>query len=167
MLFYTDEVTLNSLAHERGFSVRDVPRDGNCLISAVAVQLDRVDIQLGETSLREQLVEHLQPHPYTHDGSSHFREFLSAPITSDDPSNADTEAPSEQDEYINSIEDPQLRQQLRWHNRARWCKGRQHGTQTTLRSSPVTECRSERCCAYSKQTLNFSATTLIDFNHYN
>ena len=37
--YYTDEVTLNSLAQERSFSVRDVPRDGNCLFSAVAVQL--------------------------------------------------------------------------------------------------------------------------------
>ena len=52
MLFYTDEVTLNSLARVRGFSVRDIPRDGNCLFSAVAVQLDRLGIQRGETSLR-------------------------------------------------------------------------------------------------------------------
>ena len=94
--------------------VRDVPRDGNCLFSAVAVQLDSLGIQPGETSLREQLVEHLQAHPYTHDGSSHLRDFLSAPVIREDTSNADTEAPSEQDEYINSIEDPQLRQQLRW-----------------------------------------------------
>ena len=55
MLFYIDEVTLNSLARDRGFSVRDVPRDGNCLFSAVAVQLDRLGIQPGEMSLREQL----------------------------------------------------------------------------------------------------------------
>ena len=31
-----------------------------------------------------------------------------------DPRNADTEAPSEQDEFINSIVNPQLQQQLRW-----------------------------------------------------
>ena len=72
----TDEVTLNSVAKERGFSVRDVPRDGNCLFSAMAVQLDSLGIQPGETSegtdslgiqpgetsLREQLVEYLQTH---------------------------------------------------------------------------------------------------------
>ena len=111
----TDEVTLNSLAQERGFSVRDVPQDSNCLFLAVAVQLDSLGIQPGEeTSLREQLVEYLQTHPYTHDGSSHFREYIPAPVISDDPSNADTEAPSEQDEFISSIENPQLRQQLRW-----------------------------------------------------
>ena len=91
-----------------------MPKDGNCLFSAVEVQLDSLGIERGETSLREQLVEYLQSHPYTHDGSSHLREFIPAPVVSDDPSNADTEAPGEQDEFINSIEDPQLRQQLRW-----------------------------------------------------
>ena len=87
----------NLLARERGFSVRDVPRDGDCLFSAVAVQLNVLGIQPGEMSLREQLVEYLEAHPYTHDGSSHFRNYVSAPVVSDDPSNADTEAPSEQD----------------------------------------------------------------------
>ena len=59
-------------------------------------------------------MEYLQAHPYTYDGSSHFREFILAPLISDDPSNADTEAPSKQDEFIDSVEDPRLRQQLRW-----------------------------------------------------
>ena len=113
-IIHTDEVTLNFLAQERGFSVRDVPRDGNCLFSAVAVQLDRLGIQPGETSMTEQLVEYLQAHPYTYDGSSHFREYIPAPVISDDPSNADTEAPSKQDEFIDSVEDSRLRQQLRW-----------------------------------------------------
>ena len=62
---HADEVTLSNLALERGFSVRDVPRDGNCLFSAVAVQLDSLGIQHGETGLREQLVEHLQNHLHT------------------------------------------------------------------------------------------------------
>ena len=105
---------MNSLDRERGFLVRDVPRDGDCLFSAVTMQLDSFGIQPGETSLREQLVEYLQAHPYTRDGSSHFREYIPAPVVSDDPSNVDTEAPSKQNEFISSIEDPRLRQQLRW-----------------------------------------------------
>ena len=113
-LVHSDEAILNSLAQERGFSVIDVPRDGDCLFSAVAVQLNSLGIQPGETSLREQLVEYLEAHPYTHDGSSHFRNYISAPVVSDDPSNADTEAPSEQDNVISSVDDLQLRQQLRW-----------------------------------------------------
>ena len=111
---FTRKLHLNSLVRERGFSVRDVPRDGDCLFSAVAVQLNSLGIQPGKTSLREQLMEYLEAHPYTHDGSSHFRNYVSAPVVSDDPSNADTEAPSEQDNIISSVDDLQLRQQLRW-----------------------------------------------------
>ena len=113
-LVHSDEAILNSLVRERGFSIRDVPRDGVCLFSAVSVQLNSFGIQPGETNLREQLVEYLEAHPYTHDGSSHFRNYISAPVVSDDLSNADTEAPSEQDDIINSVDDLQLRQQLRW-----------------------------------------------------
>ena len=74
-LVHSDEAILNSLARERGFSIRDVPRDGDCLFSAVAVQLNSLGIQPGETNLREQLLE---AHLYTHDGSSHFRNYISA-----------------------------------------------------------------------------------------
>ena len=95
-----DESTLSSLAREKGFAVRDVPRDGNCLFSAVAMTLENLGVQLGDRNLREELVEHLQSHPYTRDGSTHLRDYLSAPVAGDDPFNADTEAPSEQDEYI-------------------------------------------------------------------
>lgn len=110
----TDEVTLNSLAQERGFSVRDVPQNGDCLLSAVAVQLDSLGIEPGETTLSEQLVEYLQTHPYTqcHDGCSYFREYIPVLVISDDPSNVDTEAPSEKDEFISSIDNPHVRQQL-------------------------------------------------------
>ena len=108
------QVTLNSLARERGFSVQKVQRDGHYLFSAVEVQLESLNTKHGEIGLRERLVEYLQSHPYTHDGSSHLREFILAPVVSEDPSNADTEAPSEQDEFISSIEDPQMYQQLRW-----------------------------------------------------
>ena len=44
----TDEAILNSLARERGFVVQDVPRDGNCLFSAVSMQLENLGIQHGE-----------------------------------------------------------------------------------------------------------------------
>ena len=68
------------------------------------MQLGNLGVQLGDRNLREELVEHLQSHPYTHDGSTHLRDYLSAPVAGDNPFNADTEAPSEQDEYINSIQ---------------------------------------------------------------
>ena len=99
-----------SLARERGFTVEDVPGDGDCLFSAVRMLLENIGIQSGRRNLRAELVEHLQSSPYTH-GSSHLRNFVSAPIIAHDPLNADTEAPTRQDEVISSID---LRQQLRW-----------------------------------------------------
>ena len=95
----TDEATLKSLARERGFAVQDVTRDGNCLFSAIGMQLENLGIQLGERNMRAELVEHLQSHPYTH-GSSHLREYVSAPVMGDDSFNADNEAPTEHDEFI-------------------------------------------------------------------
>ena len=59
-IFHADQGTLNSLVRERGLSVQEVPRDANCLFSAVEVQLHHLGIERGETSLREQLVEYLQ-----------------------------------------------------------------------------------------------------------
>ena len=72
--------------------MRDVPRDGNCLFTAVETQLQRYEIQLGDESLREQLVTFLERHPYTHDGTSHLREFVAAPVVSADSYSADTES---------------------------------------------------------------------------
>ena len=78
------------------------------------MQLGNLGVQLGDRNLWDELVEHLQSHLYTRYGSTHLKDYLSAPVAGDDPFNADTEAPSEQDECINSIEDPELQQQLRW-----------------------------------------------------
>ena len=36
---------LNDLATERGFIIQDVPADGDCLFSAISVQLENVGIQ--------------------------------------------------------------------------------------------------------------------------
>ena len=130
---YSDEATLNSLARERGFAVQDVPGDGDCLFSAVGLQLENIGIQSGRRNLRAELVEHLQSSPYTHD-SSHLRNYVSAPVIADDPLNADTEAPTRQDEVISSIEDADLRQQLRWlqylETECR-CLGRSHSCSGT------------------------------------
>ena len=78
------------------------------------LQLDSFGIQHGETGLRKQIVEHLQSHPYTHDGSFHFWEYISALVVSGDPSNADTEASNEQWWVHQLREDPRLQQQLRY-----------------------------------------------------
>ena len=40
--------------------------------------------------------------------------FVCQPVAQIDAYNADTEPPTEEDEYINSITDPQLQTELRW-----------------------------------------------------
>ena len=43
--------------------------------------------------------------------------FLSKPVSSDDSYiNADTDQPTAEDEYINSVPDPQLQTELKWRN---------------------------------------------------
>jgi len=64
------------------------------------MQLNSLGIQF-EGSLREELVEYVQTHPFTHDG---LREYISAPIANQNAINADTELPNEQEEIINSTE---------------------------------------------------------------
>ena len=108
--FGDDLTTLTSLARERGFTLKDVPRDGNCLFSAVQLQLSNVQ------SLRQQLVSYFEDHPYAHDGITHLRDFVAAPFVGSDPHNADTEMPNEEDQHLNSIEDTATRLQLRWWN---------------------------------------------------
>ena len=82
------------------------------------MQLGNFGIQIGDRNLRAELVEHMQTTPYTHGmawlGSSHLRDYVSAPVVADDPLNADTELPTRQDEVISAVEDLDLRQQLRW-----------------------------------------------------
>ena len=110
----TDYTTLNALARDRGFLVQDVPGDGNCLFSAVALQLKQLGISTSSARLRQELVTYLHSNPLTHHGSSHFKNFISAAVVSDDPNNADTEAPNAVDQLLNSIEDQEVRQQQCW-----------------------------------------------------
>ena len=83
-LIHSGEAILNSLAQELGFSIRDVPRDGDCLFSAVAVQLNSLGIQPGETNLREQLVEYLEAHPYTQGILLKTKKHLNIKLNSED-----------------------------------------------------------------------------------
>ena len=108
--------TLTSLARERGFTLRDVPHDGNCLFTAVQLQLEKLGMQIGSDTLRQQLVAYLENHAYTQDGSCHLREFVSAPVESNDSFNADTETPNKEDNSLSSIRDTSTRLQLRWYN---------------------------------------------------
>ena len=107
-----DTSTLNFLACQSDFTVIDVPRDGNCLFTAVGIQLPRLGIQLGEESLKKQLVT--QYHPYTNDGTTLLRDFIAAPVLSANAYNADTDVADDEHEYITSIEGDSVRAKLHW-----------------------------------------------------
>ena len=94
---------LVSLAHERGFTVKNVIGDGNCLFHSVQLQLETIGVQLDHTAIRKQLVDYLEDYPYRQNGSTHLREYLD-----------DHVAEAEEDHFISSVGDKDTRQQLRW-----------------------------------------------------
>ena len=108
---YVDKAftTLTSLAKYHGFTIHDVPLDGNCMFSSLAYQLQcagMCDTQCDSTELRDMVANYLQNH------SSTYSHFVSQPVYSDNAYDADTGPPSVVDEFISSITDPELRSEL-------------------------------------------------------
>ena len=95
---------LTRLARENGFTVHDVPGDGNCLFNAVAYQLDSVSAN----EMREIVANHLE------NNGVFYRDFLAQPIQCSNAYSADTEAPSSEDAIIDSVHDYEKQVQLRW-----------------------------------------------------
>ena len=101
--------TLQELARDNGFTIHDVPRDGNCMFSALAYQLQHAgicDAHCDSTELREMVATHLQCY------SSLYSHFMSQPVHSHNAYDADTEPPSVEDTLISSITDPELCSEL-------------------------------------------------------
>ena len=48
-----------TLASERGFIVKDVARDGDCLFHAVQLQLQKLGFEVQKDALRQQLATYL------------------------------------------------------------------------------------------------------------
>ena len=104
---------LTAAAEELGFSIHEVPRDGNCLFSAIASQLDSLGVQdVDAHTLRKMVVSYLRENPFV-DGT-HYSTFLPEPVASDNAYTADTEAPTAEDAHIAAIADPVVRAQQRW-----------------------------------------------------
>ena len=56
---------LRLFAREHEYTIRDVPRDGNCLFSAVAYQLQSIGYNVDESSLRQEVCEYLPDYMVT------------------------------------------------------------------------------------------------------
>ena len=108
--FTTVLCQLKVLAHQNNFVIHDVPYDGNCMFSAVSYQLQTSGVcSVDSSDLRQKVAYHLEANAPLYCG------FLSQPVSSDDSYNADTDQPTAEDEYINSVPHPQLQTELKWH----------------------------------------------------
>ena len=100
---------LKTLADQNGFTIHDVPHDGNCMFSAIAYQLQSIGIcGIDASKLREMVANHLE------NIASHYCPFVSQLQTPRDDYNADTMPPTDEDAYIDTIADPELQNLLRW-----------------------------------------------------
>ena len=118
---------LKALACRNNFSVHDVPYDGNCIFNAVSYQLQTTgECNIDSNELRQKVADHLEAN------AALYCDFLSQPVSSDDGYNADTEPPTAEDEYINSVADPELQMKLRWEKYLRCLRQGAWGDHITL-----------------------------------
>ena len=100
---------LKSLAFQNRFTIYDVPYDGNCMFSAISHQLQTSDVcNVDSSELRQMVASHMEAN------AALYRGFVCQPVATNSKYNADTEPPTDEDEYINSVSDPELQTQLRW-----------------------------------------------------
>ena len=94
---------LKKLAFQNGFTIFDVTYDSNCIISH-QLQTNNV-CSIDNSELRQMVASHMEAN------AALYRGFMCQPVATDDE---DTEPPTDEDEYINSVSDPELQTQLRW-----------------------------------------------------
>ena len=99
---------LETVASQNGFTIRDVPADGDCMFSAIVYQLSNIGICVDSQTLRQNVAEYMQAN------KASYCDFVCQPVETNDGYNADTVPPTKEDEYIDSISDPQLQTELRW-----------------------------------------------------
>ena len=77
-----------------------------CSVLHISHQLQTSNVCSSE--LRQMVASHMEANAALYCG------FMCQPVATDDEYNADTEPPTAEDEYINSVSDPELQTQLRW-----------------------------------------------------
>ena len=87
--------TLATSARENNIVIHDVPADGDCLFSAIAYQLDSIGIHsVDKCKLRQMVATYLDKH------NSFYQNFVVHPAASNNAYNADIEAPTPLNAYI-------------------------------------------------------------------
>ena len=109
---------LETQASQNGFTIHDVPYDGDCMFSSILHQLNSTGMcDFDSKALRRAVVEYLQANQ-----ARYYSDFVCQPVDQHDDYNADTDPITQEDEIISSITDPQLQTELRWQKYVRCLK---------------------------------------------
>ena len=105
------------MASPNGFTIHNMPYDGDCMFSAILYQLNSTGVcDFDSNTLRKAVVDYLQAN------QARYCDFVCQPVHQHDDYNADTDPITKEDEFINSITDPQLQTELRWQKYLRCLK---------------------------------------------
>ena len=108
-LLLTALYKLQTIARRNGFTIHDVPADGDCMFSAIIYQLSSTGIcDVDSQTLRQNVANYMQTN------KAAYCDFVCQPVEQTDGYYADTAAPTKEDIYIASISDPELQTELRW-----------------------------------------------------
>ena len=100
---------LEKIASQNGFTIRDVPADGDCMFSAIVYQLSSTGIcDVDSQTLRQNVANYMRAN------KASYCDFVCQPVEQTDGYIADTAAPTKEDTYIASIADPEMQTELRW-----------------------------------------------------
>ena len=99
---------LETIASQNCFTIHDVPADGDCMYSAIVYQLNSIGVHVDSQTLRQKVADYLRAN------KASYCDFVCQPVERIDGYNADTVAPTKEDEYVASIADPQLQKELLW-----------------------------------------------------
>ena len=97
---------LETIASQNGFTLHDVPADGDCMYSAIVYQLNSIGIHVNSQTLRQKVAEYLRAN------KASYCDLVCRPVERNYGYNANTVAPTKEDEYIASIADTQLQKEL-------------------------------------------------------
>ena len=130
----------------------NVPYDGDCMFSALSYQLQANGVCNADSSeLRQNVADHLRAYAALYHG------FLCQAVPSEDNDyNADTEQPTAEDEFIDSVADPQLQTELRWQKYVRCLRQGAWGDHITLQA--IADMLSVKICVLSSNHQIFSVT---------
>ena len=104
---------LQQLCTAEGYSIENVPGDGNCFYHAVAKQLEYAGVlskyHRNYALLRKDLLNYLETHPKGAQGQVAYRDFLDNRAVQ-----GDSEPRTAEDQYVENISNEQDRLELRW-----------------------------------------------------